>query len=360
MTLDVTLVIHPYTARKDLGAGHDRYAYELIQNLPNSDVRVSRFESGQQRSVVGAALAEVRAVTRLAWPQRGRTIYHATATMNAMAPITARKHPLVTTIHDVLWFFVRDRYDSKIKYLMKTAGIRRAAHGSDKVIVPFASTRDFLVDELGVGADRVHIVPYGLDHAQFYPPAADEEVPRPSMFPQANKIVLFIGATNLGKGIDTLLRCFPDVVREVPEAHLVVGSNGWDTPLLLELWENSPVKPQIHFIGFIPEDQLRAAYVHADVTAFPSRYGFGLATLESMACGTPTVSGRTLDAPEFIGNAGLMASPEDPDELAAQIVRLLRDRALYEDIAQKGLARSAAYRWDLTAAKTADVYRLLT
>lgn len=359
MTLDVTLIIHPYTARKDLGAGHDRYAYELIQNLPNQGVRVSRFESGEQRGMVGAALAEIRAVMRLSWPARARTIYHATATMNAMAPITARRHPLVTTIHDVLWFFVRDRYDSKLKYLVKTAGIRRAAHGSDVLIVPFGSTRQFLVDELKVAADRVHVVPYGVDHAQFRPPAAGEVVPRPSLFPAAEKIVLFIGATNLGKGIDTLLRCFPAVVREVPEAHLVVGSKGWDTPLLLELWEKSPVKQQIHFIGFVPEADLRAAYVHADVTAFPSRYGFGLATLESMACGTPTVSGRTLDAPEFIGDAGLMASPEDAEELAAQIVRLLRDQSLRQEITRKGLARSGDYRWSVTAERTAQVYRLL-
>ena len=358
MSLDVTLVIHPYTARKDLGAGHDRYAYELVTHLPKYDVEVSRFESGEQGSMMRAALAEVGAVARLALARR-RTIYHATATMNAMAPITARKHPLVTTIHDVLWFFVRSRYDSRIKYLAKTAGIRRAARHSDKIIVPFRSTRDFLVDKLRVSADRVAIVPYGVDHEQFHPLASGERVQRPKIFPADAKIVLFIGAVNLGKGIDTLIRCFGDVTRRVPEAHLVVGSKGWDTPLLVDLWQKSPAKEHIHFVGFVPEDELRAAYLHADVTAFPSRYGFGLATLESMACGTATVSGRTLDAPEFIGDAGLMADPDNADELAAQIVRLLTDDALRADIEQKGLAKSSEYRWDATARKTADVYRAL-
>jgi len=361
MTLDVTLVIHPYTARKDLGAGHDRYAYELLTNLPAFDVTVRRFESGEQRGLVGAALAEARAVARLALTRAPSDVYHATATMNAMAPLTARKRPLVTTIHDVLWFFVRDRYDSSLKFRIKTAGIRRAALGSDCIIVPFQSTLRFLVDELRVPERRIHVIPYGVDHAQFHPPAADEKVPRPAAFPaHAERVVLFIGATNFGKGIDTLLRAFAAVARAAPDVHLVVGSKGWDTPQLKELWEASPAKEKIHFVGFIPEEELRAAYVHAAVTAFPSRYGFGLATLESMACGTPTVSGRTLDAPEFVGDAGLMADPENADELAEQIVRLLADDALARQLRSKGLAKSAQYRWDLTAKKTAETYRSLS
>jgi glycosyltransferase involved in cell wall biosynthesis len=112
-------------------------------------------------------------------------------------------------------------------------------------------------------------------------------------------------------------------------------------------------------VGFIPEGQLRSAYVHADLTAFPSRYGFGLATLESMACGTPTVSGRTLDAPEFIGDAGLMADPNDAGELATQIIRGLVDSELRENLIRRGLEKSGAYHWQQMAVETAAVYRTL-
>ena len=121
----------------------------------------------------------------------------------------------------------------------------------------------------------------------------------------------------------------------------------------------SAVKDRIHFIGFIPEDQLRAAYVYADVAAFPSRYGFGLPTLESMACGTSTVSSRALDAPEFVDDAGLMADPDDSNELASQIIRLLSDDDFRQEIEKKGLKKSSQYSWDRTAQMTAEVYRTI-
>ncbi|RYZ70255.1 MAG: hypothetical protein EOP09_06380, partial [Proteobacteria bacterium] len=100
---EVCMVLHPYTARKDLGAGHDRYAYELIQRLPKYGVSLSLFESGHLTTIPQALLAEAKAIARLVGSKH-KGLYHATATANAMAPITAHRGPLVTTIHDVLWF----------------------------------------------------------------------------------------------------------------------------------------------------------------------------------------------------------------------------------------------------------------
>jgi glycosyltransferase involved in cell wall biosynthesis len=177
--------------------------------------------------------------------------------------------------------------------------------------------------------------------------------------PTDSKNVLFVGALNLGKGIDTLIRCFHQVVRAVPDARLIVGSKGWDTPVVREIWQQSPGKDRIEFVGFIPESELRAAYIHADVSCFPSRYGFGLAIGESMACGTPTVSGRTLDAPDFVGDAGLMANPDDEDELAAQLIKLLADPKVHADYRQRGLDHMAKLTWERCAADTAEVYRTL-
>lgn len=358
MSLDVTLVVHPYTARKDVGAGHDRYAYELAQRLPQAGCDVEVFGSGHLTTIAQAFVAEASAVARLALDRR-RRVHHATATMNAMAPITARKHPLVTSILDVLWFFVGNKFDSTLKYRLKSLGIRRAVRGSDAIIVPFPSQRDFIVGELGGRADGIHIVPFGIDHDQFHPPRAGETVPRPAFMPTDSKNVLFVGAVNFGKGIDTLIRCFERVVRAVPDARLIVGSKGWDTPFIKRIWEESGAKERITFVGFIPEEELRAAYIHADVTCFPSRYGFGLAIGESMACGTPTVSGRALDTPEFVEDAGLMANPDDAEELAAQLIKLLADPALHADYRQRGLRHAARFTWEACAQKTAEVYRTL-
>jgi glycosyltransferase involved in cell wall biosynthesis len=137
----------------------------------------------------------------------------------------------------------------------------------------------------------------------------------------------------------------------------LIGSDGAQAQLIREFRSASSVRDRIHFTGFIPEKDLRAAYAHADVMAFPSRYGFGLSTLESMACGTPTVSGRTLDAPEMVGEAGLLADPNNPDELAHQISRLLTDSSLHRLLRLRGIELAADYRWDKAVFETANLYR---
>jgi len=354
----VCVVLHPYTARKDLGFGGDRYSCEILTRLAGLGFAMEPFESGQLKSMREAFVAELKAIPRLLLCSAD--LYHATTTMSAMAPLTARRKPLLTTIHDVLWFFVKSEYDSRIKYLLKTQAIKRAAARSDGIIVPFRSTWDFLHNELKVPEKRLHLVPYGVDHEAFRPVGPDENLPRPACMGEKKGCeVLFVGAVNYGKGIDTLIRCFAQVVEKVPDARLLIGSKGWDLPLIKQLWQDSKARSSIDFIGFIPEGDLRAAYAHACVTCFPSRYGFGLPTLESMACGTPTVSGRTLDAPEFVGDAGLLTDPNNADELAAQLVRALTDDGLRRDLVSRGLEKAAGYRWELTAQKTAEVYRAL-
>jgi glycosyltransferase involved in cell wall biosynthesis len=265
----------------------------------------------------------------------------------------------VTTIHDVLWFHVKSNYDSKIKYKLKTRAIVRAAEKSDLIIVPFQSTKDFLVDEIKISADRIKIVPYGVDHSQFFPLKKDETPKKPDFFPATGRNILFVGALNFGKGVDTLLKAFVKVAKEVSDVNLVLGSGGWNKSHFVDEVESHPYHNRIKMTGFIPESELRNAYMMADITCFPSRYGFGLPTLESMACGTPTVSGRTLDAPEFIGDAGLMSDPNDPEELADQLIRVLTDSTLYDDLIKKGLQKSSEYRWQRTVDETIACYKLL-
>ena len=163
MAVRTCLVVHPYSAKKDVGAGHDRYAYELIQRLPGYGVDLDVFDSGDLQTITEAVFAELKAIRHLRKNSLKETIFHATATMNAMAPITAKASPLVTTIHDVLWFFVKSRYDSGIKYRIKEFGIKRAATKSDRLIVPFRSTYEFLQETLKIPQHRLRIVPYGVE-----------------------------------------------------------------------------------------------------------------------------------------------------------------------------------------------------
>lgn len=342
---DVILICHPYTARKDIGAGHDRYAHELLQVLRTKPVSHRMLDSGILTSAPKAAWSEALFPLRLS--QHTAKVYHATASVPARSPVWLKKRPLITTIHDVIWYHVADQ-DKPWKAAYKKYCIKLAAQKSDLLIVPAISTKDSLMERFNVAEDRIRLVPYGIDHSHFY--FSEKPV-------NAVKKILFVGATNRAKGVDSLIKCFHTVVKAYPNVELHIGSKGWDTPFLKNLLQDSPARHKIKFIGFIPEDKLREAYRDADIFVFPSRYGFGLSTFEAMACGTPTISGSALDAPDYIGDAGLLVDPENLESLAQAMISLLQDKKLYTELQARGLAKVRPYSWTKMGEAVYDVYR---
>jgi glycosyltransferase involved in cell wall biosynthesis len=108
----------------------------------------------------------------------------------------------------------------------------------------------------------------------------------------------------------------------------------------------------------VPDSDLHKLYVAARCHVHPAHYeGFGLPPLEAMACGTPTIVSNVSSLPEVVGDAAILVNPEDWEELAVAMHRLLTDDALHRELREKGLQRAAIFSWELTADKTLDVYR---
>ena len=75
-----------------------------------------------------------------------------------------------------------------------------------------------------------------------------------------------------------------------------------------------------------------------------------------MACGTPTVVSNTSSLPEVVGDAGLLVDPNEYEEIAVAVHRLLTDPALHAELREKGLARAKCFRWHDAAVKTLELY----
>jgi glycosyltransferase involved in cell wall biosynthesis len=158
------------------------------------------------------------------------------------------------------------------------------------------------------------------------------------------------------KGVDALIRAFALVKRSLPDVELLIGGKrNKDQPLLERLSREVGLN-DIIFLGFVPEDDLPGYYSTATLMIFPSRYGFGLSTLESMACGTPVIVGAALDAPEFVADAGILVNPDDIDEMAKSIIRVLTEPGLRERLSAKAVARAGEFSWEKMAQETLEVY----
>ena len=110
--------------------------------------------------------------------------------------------------------------------------------------------------------------------------------------------------------------------------------------------------------GRLSIEDITRLYSHADLFVFPSLYeGFGMPVLEAMACGAPVITSNRSALPEVAGEAALLVNPENDDELAEAMVRILRDTPLRESLRAKGFERAKQFTWERAARQTVAVYR---
>jgi glycosyltransferase involved in cell wall biosynthesis len=114
-----------------------------------------------------------------------------------------------------------------------------------------------------------------------------------------------------------------------------------------------PLPPQVHFTGYVSDEQLPALYSGALALVYPSLYeGFGLPPLEAMACGTPVVTSNGTSLPEIAGDAAVLVDPEDVDSIAEGILRVVSSSALRDNLRRLGLDRASRATWESTAQQT--------
>src|SRR5262249_16511504 len=131
-------------------------------------------------------------------------------------PILARKCPVVTGVYDLIPFLAPG-YDNSIKYFIKRLCIEFACRSSDGLIVPFSSKAKQIVNMFGIPDDRIEVIPLGIDHGRFF---CDDGVEKRRLR------IGFLGEAKRAKGLDTAILAFSRVVRVLPEAFLVIASNG--------------------------------------------------------------------------------------------------------------------------------------
>jgi glycosyltransferase involved in cell wall biosynthesis len=134
-----------------------------------------------------------------------------------------------------------------------------------------------------------------------------------------------------------LIEAWSEVLQQCPDAELHVfgkdsrNENGQSMSTSLQRRLNGQAGVSVFFYGHVPRERIRHELLHAGVAVFPSyAESFGLGAAESMACGCPTVFSRRTSGPEVIEHEkhGLLVDPEVPHEIAAAIVRLLKDDRL--------------------------------
>jgi glycosyltransferase involved in cell wall biosynthesis len=231
--------------------------------------------------------------------------------------------------------------------------LRRAG----RIIAISQAVRRFLIEVEGAPAEKVEVVPYGLD-AEAFARSAHPGKFRKEIGARAEPLAGFVGRLTRQKGVDVLLRAFARVEKEIPSARLVLAGDGPERKSLVALARSLGLR-RVAFLGW----RSNAADVLADVDllAMPSRWeGFGLVALEAMALGKPVVASNVSALPEIVvpGETGLLVPREGAAELADALQVLLSDRERAERMGRAGRARAKKeFTVKGMAQRTAEIYR---
>jgi glycosyltransferase involved in cell wall biosynthesis len=219
---------------------------------------------------------------------------------------------------------------------------RGLARLADRIVTITESLRRFTVEQVGVPADKVETIHYGLDDL---PQPWGENAP--DAVPARARVLLAVSRLTRQKGIDVAVRA----VRSLPDdTVLVVLGEGPEREALERLTRELGVEGRVFLLGRVPD--VAAWLRRASVLAHPARWeGFGLGVLEAMLAGLPVVAANVSSLPELVvdGTTGFLVGPDDPSALALGVARALEQPQLGEAGRQRALREfSVARMADLT------------
>ena len=340
--------------------GISRYFVELIREFTaNPELGVQPQLGWRWTRNVHAVEAGLGVPLRIPGGSRGRVLRWANRAAEGRQPQARLAHPtyygarlprrpmppIVVTVYDMMPELFPDLFPRGNPHLHKLEYVRRAA----LVLCISGSTRSDLVRVYG-SVDAPTVVTH-LGVSQRFAPGA----PRPLWCP--DRYILFVGNRGGYKDFRVAIEAFAELAPRHPDTSLVVLGGGAftaDEAALISRWglRDEIIQRQAS------EEELPGAYGAAAAFVFPSRYeGFGLPTLEAMACGIPTVLADSSSHPEVAGNAALYFPPGDSNTLAAQVSRILSDDALARSLSEKAITRAAQFTWRRTAMSTGVAYR---
>ena len=266
--------------------------------------------------------------------------------MPFFSPLWARG-PRITFLHHVhaeMWRMVLSpglaRLGEALEFHIAPPVYRRT-----RIVTLSDSSKRELVDDLGFHADRVDVVPPGVD-GRF----------RPGGTKSPDPLVVAVGRLVPVKRFDRLIRSLAVTKAARPDLRAVIVGEGYERPDLERLVRELDADDWIQLPGRLRDDELIELYQRAWVVASTSaREGWGMTLTEAAACGTPSVVSRIAGHRDAVaeGVSGLLA--DDQEEMVGHLTRVLSDGAYRAQLSDGALAHAARFSWEATALATMEV-----
>jgi len=290
---------------------------------------------------------------RLAQIQHADLI-HASAYLGPLHPPC----PLIVNVLDTTFLEFPADFDWKwrmyARFLIPPT-IRRAA----ALITLSEYSRRAIARAYSISSQRIRVVYPGIS-SEFHPTTdADTILEVRERYQLPTDYILFVGAQEPRKNIPAVIAALAQCRAVFPTLALVlVGPRSSDSAAIQRTVSEFGLNHAVHDLGFVPQNDLPAIYSAARALVYASRLeGFGMPPLEAMACGVPVIAVPNPPLPEVLDDAALWTDNDNPNALAAAVVRVLSDAKLSEKLRQRGMNHARKFSWERAAQETLGLYR---
>jgi glycosyltransferase involved in cell wall biosynthesis len=378
--------------------GTEWYAYHLIQHIKKLDrknrFRLYTFDSlrdGLENLPPNFESRILRSFTDILWTQTRLSLEMVTDPPDVLfvpAHTIPLLHPKVTvlTVHDLGFEYFPDLYKSTpigprnpgVKGVLEIAArvatlgrygnneldyhrwaMRYGVKHATRIIAISEFTKNDVVKRFGADPSKITVVHHAFD-PDLYRPVRSGEKPKSSRVREMGRYILFVSRIERKKNVGGLLEAYRLLRKEKGEKPklVLIGKPALGFEEFQEQVKKFPpeVSKDIHFLGWLPEDETAEFYRFAEIVTLPSFFeGFGIGVAQAMASGVPVVCSETTSLPEVAGNAALLVNPNKPYEIAVAFSRILHSPSLKDSLISKGKKQASKFSWDKSAEKTLQV-----
>ncbi len=345
-------------------AGVKNYTYYWIQSLWEQarNDRISTFPAltrlgplNHESSIAGPAQTYVHlgrvftanrvpALPVLRWSMPAADVFH----VSNLIRHPPKRLKLTATIYDMTCRLMPELHTAA--NIQADENLARNVLGkASRLIAISENSRQDAVRLLNLDAERIEVIYPGVPEVYFGAQARPSERP----------YVLYVGAIEPRKNVDTLLDAWESFRLRGDFDLIIAGASGWAAEKTLDrLTAAKPRGSGVRYLGYVPEDELPGLTAGASAFVYPSLYeGFGFPVAQAMAAGVPVITSNTSCMPEVAGGGALLVDPRSAAEIQSALEKLLTSSELRQELAAAGMARAQTeYRWKVCARKSLEFF----
>jgi glycosyltransferase involved in cell wall biosynthesis len=385
-------------ANKKIKTGVEWYSYYLIQELKkifknnnsNLPIKIILYSSKKlipdlekdlpndwQIKILFWPLKYLWTQIRLAWEiifNPPDILFIPSHALPIFSSIFHRQLLTVITIHDLGFERFPEVYSFWQRFYTRFV-YKWAVHYATKIIAISEFTKKELIDLYRANPQKIEVVYLGYNESIFHPISDKKQIDQIlEKYNIKRPYILFVGRLEKKKNVINLIKAFQLLPKGIQLVLVGQPSYGYSNIKFEirnpsfgfrsgrpELVERAKSETNILEIGYINHQDLPYLYAGAECFVYPSLYeGFGLPILEAMACGCPVVGSSAASIPEIGGQAVLYFRPENPEEIAKAILKIIKDQSFRETMIQKGFEQVKNFSWEKCARETLEIIKKLT